>query len=596
MAIGDLVDSSDGYLAMIVGPWAKDKLHYIRAYCYIFNMDMKDKWNTRTYIDLFAGPGKCIIDTTNEEIEGSPLIALQSKVPFTHYFFNDISADAIDSVRKRTTSLSNITYFNKDCNEIIQDLLQKLPSSSLDFCFIDPTNWQIKFDSIRKLTNGRRIDLAITFHTGAMKRCADEAPRELDDFFDGPSWREEYKNVLQKSRRAGSRALLNIYEERLKRLGYSEIHDFVLLKNTRGVPLYHLVFASKHPRGKDFWDKISQKSVTGQLRFPLEESANSQRSNIKITTLEYRLLDGSAKSLVQRVGDGSIITRFEKTPLPVKSTDVVCPHFLELKWATGCPFNCAWCYLKGTLRVNPWKTKPHVKEFGKIERHVRAFLDKVDWCEELLNTGELADSLMWEKNSNPFSKFVISLFQEQERHKVLFLTKSKNIDNLLELGHNGQAIISFSLNADVVAQRFEKGAPPVVERIEAASKLNAAGYEVRIRIDPMVPCPDWENEYKRLIDQLFSKFTPTGITFGSLRGLQTTINQATDKSWVRYLSENSSWGKKIAFDIRYRMYYKLIQYLQEQHSYTTVALCKETVEIWNRLGMDYRQIKCNCIL
>jgi spore photoproduct lyase len=299
---------------------------------------------------------------------------------------------------------------------------------------------------------------------------------------------------------------------------------------------------------------------------------------------------------VQRVGDGSIITRFEKTPIPVKPTDVVCPHFLELKWATGCPFNCAWCYLKGTLRVNPWKTKPHIKKFDKIERHVQAFLDKVDWCEELLNTGELADSLMCEGNSNPFSKFIISLFKEQERHKVLFLSKSKNIDNLLELEPSSQVIISFSLNADIVAKRFEKGAPPVAERIEAASKLSEAGYEVRIRIDPMVPVLDWEKEYKGLIDHIFSKFIPERITLGSLRGLQSTINGAIDKSWVEFLSERSSWGRRIKSDIRYRMYHQLIQYLRENYNYIDVALCKETLELWARLGMDYRRIKCNCIL
>jgi hypothetical protein len=51
----------------------------------------------------------------------------------------------------------------------------------------------------------------------------------------------------------------------------------------------------------------------------------------------YETLDGSKKSFVQKVGDGSIICRFEKTPLPKNMTDVICPHFLELKWAlTSC--------------------------------------------------------------------------------------------------------------------------------------------------------------------------------------------------------------------------------------------------------------------
>ena len=316
----------------------------------------------------------------------------------------------------------------------------------------------------------------------------------------------------------------------------------------------------------------------------------------KVAAWEYPLLDGSRRTLIKKIGDGSIITRFEKTPPPIKPTDVVCPHFLELKWGTGCLFHCSWCYLNGTLRFAPRKTKPYVKDYGKIEQHVRAFLQNADGCRELLNSGELSDSLMHERNSNPFSKFILSLFGEQERHKVLFLTKDKYVDNLLQSEHRSQAIISFSVNADEAAKRFENGAPPVAERIEAANKVSKAGYEVRIRIDPMVPIPNWEDGYKSLIDQIFSKFVPSRITLGSLRGLQSTINQATDKSWVNYLSEKSSWGKRIAFDTRYLMYHKIIDYLKEQYAYTDIGLCKETVQIWDKLGMDYRNIKCNCTL
>lgn len=316
---------------------------------------------------------------------------------------------------------------------------------------------------------------------------------------------------------------------------------------------------------------------------------------LKVQRRNYPLLDGTTRILPERVGDGSIITRFEKTPLPEKPTDVVCPHFLELKWATGCPYDCAWCYLKGTLRFAPSKAKPRVKDFTKIERHVRAFTETVDWCEELLNTGELSDSLMYERDGSSFSKFIMSIFNQQERHKVLFVTKSNRIDNLLQMNRKDRAIVSFSLNAEDVAEKFEHGATAVKERIEAAAKLDKAGYEVRIRIDPMVPVLGWENAYRQLVDGIFSKFTPSRITLGSLRGLQSTINEASDKSWVKYLSERSNWGKRIGFDIRLGMYKEIIDYLKSTTAYADVALCKETVEIWNRLNLDYKSIQCNCV-
>ncbi len=297
---------------------------------------------------------------------------------------------------------------------------------------------------------------------------------------------------------------------------------------------------------------------------------------------------------MERVGDGSIITRFDKTPLPTRSADVICPHFIELKWAYGCPFDCAWCYLKGTFRFQPTKTKPVFKDRQKVEMHTRKFLEEVT-TPEILNTGEIADSLMGEGLKEPFSKFIIPIFEEQNRHKVLFVTKSDNVKHLLEINPHNQAIISFSLNADEVAKRWEKGAPSVDRRIEAGRKLSQAGYEVRIRIDPVVPVPDWKVQYTNLINQIFDSFTPERITLGSLRGLQTTINGSKDTSWVGYLTEKSNWGKKVDFKIRYETYATIINLLKENYSYSNVALCKETLAMWGRLGMDYKTIKCNCV-
>lgn len=318
------------------------------------------------------------------------------------------------------------------------------------------------------------------------------------------------------------------------------------------------------------------------------------RAKPRLKLHKYKFPTGKEVELVDRVNDGSIIKRFDKTPVPQKPTDVVCPHFLELKWAYGCPYDCAWCYLKGTFRFRPEGIKPVIKDYKKIALHVEGFLRGVTEP-EILNTGEIADSLMGEKSGDSFSKFIIPMFEAQHKHKVLFLTKSDRVQNLLEIEPHKQVIVSFSLNADRVARRWEKRAPSVARRIEAASKVYEAGYETRIRIDPMIPIANWKKHYTHLLDQIFSKLTPERITLGSLRGLQSTINGATDTSWVKYLQETSNWGKKIDFNCRYWMYLTLIEYLREEYDYTRVALCKETMQMWKKLGMNHRKIRCNCV-
>jgi len=94
---------------------------------------------------------------------------------------------------------------------------------------------------------------------------------------------------------------------------------------------------------------------------------------------------------------------------------------------------------------------------------------------------------------------------------------------------------------------------------------------------------------------IFKKFTPERITLGSLRGLQSTINGCTDRTWVRYLKESSNWGRKIDFETRYAMYSVLINELEKTYGFKNVALCKETLEMWSVLGLNYKNIKCNCV-
>lgn len=65
---------------------------------------------------------------------------------------------------------------------------------------------------------------------------------------------------------------MDYYKEKLRRLGYSEVRrddetgDEPLIRNSKNAPLYRLLFASKHARGNDFWQKITRRDKSGQTR------------------------------------------------------------------------------------------------------------------------------------------------------------------------------------------------------------------------------------------------------------------------------------------------------------------------------------------
>jgi len=331
---------------------------------------------------------------------------------------------------------------------------------------------------------------------------------------------------------------------------------------------------------------LKKNGGTVRYRFP--------ESRVSVKLAETGKLDGSKAVSVDQVGDGSIIKSFDKTPFPRESRDIVCPHFLELKWANGCWYDCAWCYLNGTFRFRPNGKDPYLKDKGKILRHVKTFLRDVEEP-YMLNSGELSDSLVYEGREFSLTNDIVPLFKQQYNHKLLIVTKSTAMRPLIESNSQKQVVVSFSLNAAQVSKKWEHKAPHPYQRIDAAKQAFDAGYEVRVRIDPMVPIKGWKEEYLELVDRIFDSFTPERMTLGSLRGLQSTINSCTDVSWVDYLDERSNWGRKVGFEQRLKLYSTLMNHLEEEYSYETIAFCKETIRLWKALGLDYRKIKCNCI-
>jgi three-Cys-motif partner protein len=153
------------------------------------------------------------------------------------------------------------------------EILSELPKvNTLYVALIDPTGLQINFDTIRKLTNERRMDLIVTFPEGmAINRNIDKFIKKedslLDSFMGDRRWRNLYSSKL--SGDSIENSLIDLYRDNLKTIGYQEIKsaDEILIKSSkRALPLYYLLFASKHPLGHRFWSSISEIEPTGQRK------------------------------------------------------------------------------------------------------------------------------------------------------------------------------------------------------------------------------------------------------------------------------------------------------------------------------------------
>lgn len=305
----------------------------------------------------------------------------------------------------------------------------------------------------------------------------------------------------------------------------------------------------------------------------------------QISKLKHPEIEDAGKTTT-RYAKG-IVSLFHKTP-----ESIACGKFWELRWAYGCPLDCSYCYLRGTMKgdMKPSPLKP---------THVLAAIDEAFTNikqSSIFNTGELSDSLMYPT----LMEIVVDRFEEQNKHKIMLLSKMgrRNIGFLLKKVRK-QTICAWSVNATEVARRWEKAAVLPEERINCAKSVKDLGYDTRIRIDPIFPIYDWKKHYLKIIECLFSKLEPNRIILGTPRGLWKTIKYAkdagVDMSWSNYFNESSGWGEKLAFSQRKQIYEFFYDELKKMgYRKSKISLCKETTLMWNALGIKYKPFTCNC--
>ena len=249
---------SDGLPARPSGPWIETKHKLLTYYADLFATGMKNRWSSRVYLELFSGPGKCIIRDSGKEDLGSPLKVIEHE--FTKFIFTEMSTPAAEALPHRLELFPNAAateIWCGDCAEAIQRI--RIPDRSLTFAFIDPTGiGHAPFSLIETLRQKTRCDILINIQHGMgikmnVHQYTPDAGEEsaLTQFLGHDGW----KNLPRHNAKEFFVGVLDLYKQQLDRLGFSFTGRQVLISNQQGTGLYLLLFASGHPRGKEFWDK-----------------------------------------------------------------------------------------------------------------------------------------------------------------------------------------------------------------------------------------------------------------------------------------------------------------------------------------------------
>jgi len=281
---------------------------------------------------------------------------------------------------------------------------------------------------------------------------------------------------------------------------------------------------------------------------------------------------------------------------------VRCASYVKLvPVSNGCPYYCTYCYLAYVYRDYLPFIKMNIN-YGKMCDEIWDLTVRTQNAISF-NMGEMLDSLALDHVSLLTSRLV-PLFSRLSKGYLMLLTKSSNVDGLLNLAPNSQIVISWSLNTQPMIDMFEAGTASLEERIHAAQRCQQHGYRVRLRIDPGILYPEWRRDYAELIRKSLAVLEPENITLGMLRllpGHFRLARQAYGSRGMRLqnvgLTERASDGKyRYSPEQRIGFYQLLTDIILAHDSHMPISLCRETPHIWDHLKDRCDPHKCNCLV
>ena len=157
---------------------------------------------------------------------------------------------------------SKIEFLNLNTNKDIISIMARIQKGkALIIAFLDPNAFDIHYNVIKALSEFKSIDLIINFGIHDLKRNArrykDGTSGKANLVFGCEDWPD---NKLE---------WLSFYKNRLVELGFKAVEEDIeqkaKVKTLSNTDIYYLIYASKHPRGLEFWRVAKKKHLQGDI-------------------------------------------------------------------------------------------------------------------------------------------------------------------------------------------------------------------------------------------------------------------------------------------------------------------------------------------
>jgi three-Cys-motif partner protein len=241
-----------------------------------------DNYGNFAYIDTHGGTGR-VLDIDREEVkDGSVLLAAKVTPSFPCYVV-EIDSGNFQLLQESVRDLPNVTLFEGDCNEKIDEILEKIPKGEkFVFSFLDPdglvyrrgdfTCHELRWNTINKIASFPRSEVLINIPLEAILRWmgfirenptdprSEKMRENISLFFGSSRWQE----IDPRDPRPMYRRLVRLYIE----LRLNPFYPYIgaILITAEGRPIYYLAFGSKYKLGGHIMRNVMHKEYKGGRR------------------------------------------------------------------------------------------------------------------------------------------------------------------------------------------------------------------------------------------------------------------------------------------------------------------------------------------
>ncbi len=331
---------------------------------------------------------------------------------------------------------------------------------------------------------------------------------------------------------------------------------------------------------EDARDESLTARIVGMLPSAILFTGNDCKERLRELNLKRDPLSQGKKILRLMKHKGAFVKPCPGTP------NYICCGLEILHIGQGCPMDCRYCALQ------VYFNRPVLEIFVNTDDMMHAvenYLARDGQQFHRICTGEFTDSLALDPLTGHSSRLV-EFFAKQNNASLEIKTKTDFIGPLLDHNPRGRVILSFSVNANPVVGREEKGAVSLEKRLAAAARAERSGYGIGFHFDPIIPILNWVSEYCRTVDRIFDHLNSTSIAWISLGVLRFVPELKRIAGYrfgpIKYFHDGFLTGldgkSRLQADRRVEIYCRIIDRIRQHAPETAVYFCMESSYVWKK--------------